>query len=528
MLRFFRKEALYPWMRKPSIYEYIQNNMDETGHLRDNTLPDDEEFWEGKGIRWVAGGLDGTFSHHVAGGNGEANVRELVQLIAKQSRKPGNKARRETYVKLMQVDILSVIDPLLEALLKEPGVHLENLYNEAYWMAENGADRNVVKLGMAILGQFQTEHHKQLVMTLGKHDEFTLYAAVAIQNSLNDANSLLFELARFAKRWGKIHLVERIEPATSEIKDWLIRNGFRNDVMDEYLACICARNGELHLALESERIDSALYEGAGGIISALLAGGPAEDIDDYEHAATVVKQYLRHAERMCSTLSQLVVLFDLVDFLNQDEERWESRYQTGWKAEDRESLQKICRSIIEREEWSDQIQSGLQSGVPGERYAAIRAGKALGWDIWPILFEQLQKDPLNYTLFFEVMNTDERERAQAVVSFAEQALPLSRVATGPADELGIGPGFEPHRLLSVLLQSLDRFEGLGVSLIKTGLKSPVVNNRNMALRALEGWTARWTDTLRENLLEAAAKEPDNGVKERIEKLLQQNNEGNSL
>jgi hypothetical protein len=32
-------------------------------------------------------------------------------------------------------------------------------------------------------------------MTLGKHEEFALYAAVAIQNGLEDPNQKLFELA---------------------------------------------------------------------------------------------------------------------------------------------------------------------------------------------------------------------------------------------------------------------------------------------------------------------------------------------
>lgn len=200
-------------MEGASIYETIRAKIDEHGRLLDDKLPDDESFWKGQPIRWVAGGLDGAFGHH-AGGKNEVDVKEMLQLLARQSRKPSLKTRRSVYLKLMQADVLSFIDYLLEALRKLPGLNMQNLYNEAYWLAEKGAHRNAVKFGIALLGQFETEHHRELILTLGRHDEFTLYAAVAIQNSLSAPNAALFGLAQAVEGWGKIQLVERLEPDT--------------------------------------------------------------------------------------------------------------------------------------------------------------------------------------------------------------------------------------------------------------------------------------------------------------------------
>lgn len=521
MLGFFKRLTLHPWTGKPSIYETIKANVGDTGILVDDMLPDDEEFWEGKGIRWVAGGLDGAFGHHAVGGHEEATVRDLVQLLAKQSRHPGNKNRRATYIRLMQEDIIHLIDPLLEALQNAPGVNVQNLYSEAYWMAEHGVHRSVVKVGIALLGQFQSEHHKQLILTLGKHDEFTLYAAVAIQNSFENGNEVLFELAQKTNGWGKIHLVERLEPVTQEIKDWLVRDGFRNNVMNEYLACTCARKGELHMVLADERIDLPCYEGAGDIISALISGGPAEDIDDYEHAPAVIRDFLKHAEHMCTTIGQLVVIIDIFDFLNQDDERWENRHKMGWNSEELGVLREACQTIISSPRWPELVWKGIKSNNSVEQHRSIRAAKVLGLDIWEELFFQLQTKPLNSTAYFELMQTEERERAQTVVAFAERELPLSSIASGPADEMGIGPMFEPHRVLSLLLQDLERFEGIGEKLIQTGLKSPVVNNRHMALRALEAWSrSTVTHGFLPILTEALTTEPDDAVRERIEKLIQ--------
>jgi hypothetical protein len=75
-----------------------------------------------------------------------------------------------------------------------------------------------------------------------------------------------------------------------------------------------------------------------------------------------------------------------------------------------------------------------------------------------------------------------------VVEFAEETLDLAGIATGAADELGLGRGFESHSCLNYVLQDLRHFPGKGAALIEAGLRSPVVRNRNMAVAALAGWS----------------------------------------
>jgi len=74
----------------------------------------------------------------------------------------------------------------------------------------------------------------------------------------------------------------------------MLREGYSNSVMVEYTAYSCATAGRLRAALEQPSVDVALLAGAGDIIVALIAGGPAENIDDYADAAVVVERYLHH------------------------------------------------------------------------------------------------------------------------------------------------------------------------------------------------------------------------------------------
>ncbi|MDR6884296.1 limonene hydroxylase [Bacillus sp. 3255] len=516
MLLFFNKAVRPLWEGKSSIYSYIK----EQGESVDGSLPDDEEFWSGSKMKWVAGGLDGALGHHAGPGQMTDDTRELVQLLAKQSRKPKQSVRKALYAKLVKADIGSKIDAILDEVRKLPGIKPEAVFDEAKWLAENGTHRNAVKFGIALLGLFQNEQVKELLLTLGRHDEFTLYAVVAIRNGMEDSNQVLFELAKHVHGWGKIHLVERLEPTTQEIRDWLLREGCPNNVMNEYLAFTCARNGGLREALSAEHVDSALFEGATDIIEALMSGGPAEDIDDYEDGPQVMSDYVRLAKEMGSTARHLSVILSIRDFLAGDGERWSRRMSEGWTEQIRTDNRDACELLIANVKWISIVKDAVSAGDSSARYYGSACADKLGLDIWDTLYDQLAANPLQDFHYFQLMKSSDPNRIRRLIQFATEHLPLHQIATGPRDELGLGQEFAVHRNLDAILQSLDGHEGVGVELILTGLNSPVTRNRNLALKALEGWSAAsWGERLIGVVHQLSQIEPDGSVKERIHKLL---------
>ncbi|WP_314588309.1 limonene hydroxylase [Paenibacillus terrigena] len=515
MVILFNKALRSPWEGKASIYAYIRDQGEHVG----DSLPDDEEYWSDSPIRWVAGGMDGAFGHHAGAGTMPDEVRELVHLLAKHSRKPKNSTRKELYARLVTAEVGGMMDAILDEVRKHPGIQPGAVFDEARWFVEHAAHRNVVKFGIALLGLFQNEQAKELLLTLGRHEEFTLYAAVAIRNGMEDSNDVLFELAKHVHGWGKIHLVERLEPNNKEIRDWLLRHGCQNSIMNEYLACICARNGGLQEALSSDRVDSELYDGASTIIEALLYGGPAEDIDDYEHAPQVLSDYVRISREMCLTVKHLSVMLNIRDFLAQDEEKWEGRMSAGWTEQLRTGINDACQLIIGDSKWKSLIMDAVSSNDSLNHHYGVACAEKLGMDIWENLYGQLATSPLQDSHYLQLMKSNDPARIQKLVHFATGHLPLEQIATGPGDEMGLGKEYEAHRSLDTILQSLDQFEGIGKELILTGLNSPVIRNRNMAIKALEGWNVTsWGDQLVKAVIHLSEIEPDDSVKEGLQQL----------
>jgi hypothetical protein len=450
-----------------------------------------------------------------------STVRKTVELVLAYSRQPTAMKKSAVYQHVIAGHVVSIIDPIIEARVNKSGISHDRVYELAHSFVAEAPDREPVKFGLAILGLFRQPADMEIFQTLGRHDEFTLFCAVAIANSSDDHDDAMWTLARNVTGWGRIHVVERLARTENpQIKRWLLREGFRNSVMYEYLAATCARAGGLLAALNEDRADRELLTAVGEIIQALIAGGPAEGMDGYEDARPVIESYLGHMASSAETVEDFLHVNSIKGYLEEDDSRWTGRYDAGWTAECRDRFRSQCHSILHRPEWVGRVSAKLSSENELEFAQADQAAKALAIDTWDIHWRRLLEKPQDPGRWYHVMSLCDEARIEKVIVCAEASLDLARIATGPADELGLGRGFEQHSCLDYVLQELRRFPGRGATLIEAGLKSPVVRNRNMAVAAIAGWSrAELSSRLENSLKQAVGCEPDKGVRDRMQNVL---------
>ena len=505
--------------RRPSIYEHVRDHI-QAGRpgLREGgeTLPDEGDI-EGP-IRWAAGAKDGVGLDHLGLESEQARLgdilRELTAAVASPRRDLSNLESA-----LADTDVLSIIDGLLKALA-ESEVDAGGVAAVGRRLATESSSRNPVKLGIALLGAVTTNEHREVFLVLGRHEEFTLYSAGAIQNTERDPEPILWELAKLVTGWGRIDIVERLSETTSrEIKDWILRQGFRNDIMNEYLAYIGATTGDLVGALDDPNPDDEMLEAACDLLSALIQGGTAQDIDDYADAPHATKLLLGHLGERASTTRHLIAVDDIERFLNGDEEAWTRRETGAWPRGLRAQFLATCAEIKSRRMWGEIVNTELQSDDPGTFSMAERAARIVGVDTFELNLARVAADPIDGS-WFTVMQDVNSTRLPRVLELAERSLPLTDIASGPAEELGLGPEFNAHGALSIVVQDLDRFPGQGWRLVTTALQSRVVNNRHQAIRALEAWgPGAWPREAVEAVREAARLEPDDELRARMNALI---------
>jgi hypothetical protein len=509
-----------PWKGGVSIYSHVINHISEGRRgLTEGgeTLPDEKNDGE---IRWISGGLDGAFGHHVGTGADKGRAKMLHRAIGVVLDDASARKLRLLYDQLVGSPALEVIDQLLERIVEKRDLDADRLEQLAVWLAKNAPDRDAVKFAIALLGLLPNARQLELLLSLGRHEEFTLYAAVAITNVCGDeAEAHLRQLAEQVDGWGRIHVVERLaKTANSEIKAWLLREGYKNSVMNEYLAYACAVGGELRRELASPTIDAALLVGAGDMITALIAGGPAESMDDYADGSVVVQRYMHHLDQHPKAIEQLLVLGRIQEFLEEEKADWSARDTRGWTPALRSALLAKVMELKAAPDWQERVASALESSDPARFWIADMAAKALGIDTWGHHFARLENGV--DTGWYFAMQTEDPARVDRVIRLAEERIPLEAISTGPSDSLGLGPEWANHGHLDFVLQDLRRFPGKGWRLIRTGLRSPVVRNRHMALRALSAWDATtWPVEAKATLEAALREEPDEEVRKGIQTVL---------
>ena len=516
----------YPWDKHQSIYEHMKSHI-QSGQeeLADGweTLPDEERLAsksESK-IRWAAGALDGVMGHHSSGSDSQQECKQALSLIQTYCHTPTVENKAKIYSFIMEHTAIHFIDPLMDEITKCPEIDDDRLYDLAHFLATESPDRDPVKVGVALLGMFQGSGNEELFHTLGRHDEFTLYCAVAIANSSENAEPELWRLAQQVEGWGRIHIVDRLSQTKDpQIKDWLLREGYKNSVMYEYSACTCASTGDLLAALNKDDVDQEMLTSAAEIIEALINGGPAEDMNDYKDGAAVVELYLNHMATKGTNLKQLLSLTAISRFLQNEQTTWDKLAKSGWTPKRRAAFSAQCSAIVAKPQWKDLVQKSLETKEPLEFWNASQAAKVLGIDTWEIQWRRLQEAPTDSARWYEVMTRCNDQRIDMVLTFAEEHLPLEKVATGPGDEMGLGLEYEPHTCLDYILQELGNYPGKGAVLVEAALKSPVTRNRNWATNVLSSWGKdSWPSNMKPALEQAVAREPEEDVRERMERVL---------
>jgi hypothetical protein len=477
-----------PWGDRPSIHRHLVARLEgaETSLSRSNvSLPDEEKVVQqsGGGLRWVAGALDGVVSHHIGNGDPQVIAGLILKALAALTQKDTSDRANALYSLLTTHSALEYVDGLLPMIAKSTTLRRDRVQAVARWLATGAADREAVKAAIAILGVVSSGEDREVLITLGKHEEFTLFAVVALGHSEEDPEPLLWEVARCVTGWGRIHSVKRLAATHDDrIKSWLLREGFRNDIMDEYTALVCAKGGDLVSALRAGHPDPAVLKGAGAILAALIRGGPAEDVESYSDGPEAIERYLAHLRGGNVDLEDLRFVATIEEFVAGKLEKADDSV-TDWHNR-AGPIQEHLHAIMDRPDWPTTIQSELLSEDRVVFSNAAQAAKRLGIDTWEVYFERLTRGEDQW---YFVMQTDDPIRIDRVVSLAEERLPLKDIATGPADELGLGLEFQAHSALDFVLQDLRRFPGKGWPLIRAGLQSRVTRNRNMAVRALAAW-----------------------------------------
>ena len=447
---FHKKESveLIEWRTDNSILKFLSSNLDVEGNLTEKAhdLPDEKK--EEDKIRFAPGFMDAMFDEEDSD-DSKKRVSELVARMKKIAEK-GDKMSEQAFYQGVTEDeqVIRIIDQVLEAIANDSLPIEPFLFSFAKDLTTKTDKRNAVKFGIAILGRCQNKSLLNEIKILGLHDEFTIFSAIAVSNLSENPASDLWDLAKKVDGWGKIQLVDILAEMelNQEIKDWLILEGYKNNIMYEYSAFTCAMSGQLHKKLESEQIDKKLFKSSADIIRALInvdeqAEEIIEDILGYIYAASTIEHFIRHAKQHTNDISDFSTLHRIKGFLSKLQEGVGVCDENGWNQDIISNCLIEIATILNSRDWKELLHESLKSKDNTTYSNAKEAAQILGIDLWETVWARLQENPIDGSTWYDVIHYSQSKHSDKIIDFALAHLPLDEFATGPKDSMSFDTRF---------------------------------------------------------------------------------------
>jgi hypothetical protein len=495
------------------------------------TLPDDQQA---VGIRFAQGALDNVFWRHFGGRRSAPDAGQTARTIHRALRKyaaqPSADGGRELEQSLRVSSAREVGDAVIEILEREPIANRSVAHAGIRQLAETTGEREVLKLCLVLLGSLGDETDNPLLKLVGMYGDFTPFAAAGISLVNADPAPVLLELAPTTHGWGRVTIIEALLGHHSAAGcDYLLREGFDGlePELGAEVAWEIATKCRLLDAITAASPDEELVRGLGTILET-LATSPFKDLGDYGDAAAATAAFLRHFDPLARTIWDYQTVAALHD--RATIEPGGERKALPWSTEERDTVVSLARTILDRPEWRDAVVAAFDD--PSLRFIAVQLAKRFGMPYRERLIAWLREVPLQSSWWYFLCESPTDQQIDEVLVLAGEILDVDAIATGPADEVGLGPDFERELCVDGILQALKGipsmagrpaqpgFPGRGEDVLFAALRSRVVRNRRLAMSALEGWPRGSLTPRLHAVLEALRADPNEGAREQAVALLE--------
>lgn len=490
-----------------SIYQLICDNMNDGLLAKDFTLHEKSSPAQ---FSWAPGAQDGVAIYHMGHPRLDSTAtKRMVQALRAAAQQDFATADNLFAAWCEDYRAVSIVDDLQSYLIKHQN-HLDptNMYHAARWLMLSSSHTECVKVGMEIMELFEetSDENKEIIRRLGQYDEFTIFAVWNMQKWEN-GNEEIYKLAQKVHSWGRIHAVERLEPETEEIKDWLLIEGTKNEVVNAYSSLTCWQKSDAEQILFGN-VSRVQFDALATLIAGLLDEGPVPGISQLEDPEGILKQFLKLAACFDLTWEDYDVIGDVKFWAENEDE-----------ADGATDIAIECDAFLSSEKCREVVHEASKSAK------GLHLAAALNIPFHKDLYQFMKLNFSDSCYYCSYLMADS-EYLEPTIELFHKHLPLSEMTGEPTDEYPSGDEFEKANQLIFLLQGLSDKPLVGNEFMMTALHSPYVMLRNRALQNLKNWVVRAGKPLEEFSPEfyiavkvLDAKEINDGAKKSIAQLL---------
>lgn len=335
----------------------------------------------------------------------------------------------------------------------------------------------VVKFSIAVLGlKTLDEDDMATLRTFGMLEDFALFVAKVFAQ--HGKNNILFELAKNSKGWGRIGYFKYLEVDSSEIREWLIFEGYKCEAGIKHAVIYCLNNGKLPEYIQENGWSDRLYSAVGAMIHALCKA-TSPNFNSYPHSSTLVALFIQESLNQKMNIARFAILCDLSKSI-----------QTMLQYDEcqKDELLNIINTIAfqSKIDWEGLVKIDVLSS------GAVSVARYLGIDVWEELFEaaSAKKDFKKWHLLTLSKNEEQYRRLCDLFEqrFELKSFNLESSHRNRYDESQNEKYATMYNNVRHIVRNLNQFHAVfGVELVRTLLKSPKMRDCHIALDIVESY-----------------------------------------
>lgn len=216
------KLQFLPWANKVYIVPLLEEQYEQNQQVITKDLPDDDFLYDEHHPKFAPGFADQLHQEAVT----PFYTKKLIKLFLEQVTNPNEQTRKSTYEKIKDEKVISYFHEFLERF-SEAEKDEDRVKEEAIWLLEHAAHREVVKFALLVLGTVKCEEYKERLKVIALHEEFTGVALFAITNGTTNSNEIVWYIAKNVSDWGKLEALNFLDASNEDIRQWILLEGLK-------------------------------------------------------------------------------------------------------------------------------------------------------------------------------------------------------------------------------------------------------------------------------------------------------------
>lgn len=492
-----------------SLYDYIQQHIDEDGFFTERTLPDGNDY-----VNIVEPGQTDAFYYTADMPSSDEDASTLNKDLRAYLAEPSANNHQRLYKHLKDMSMAEYADPFIAAFDSDD--MNETAFNLARRLLYNARHREPLKFAILLFGLYGMRHIEEEdpelwrdLVTIAHCEEFTFAFLYSCRVTNYISQKAVWELLGCTKGWGKVFAIIDCQCPDDDHRRWLLQNGPDIDVEYPPLAVKLIQATQLDKFLAQPVIDYPSYKSAiaivGNYMMLLLHYNPDAVQENYNLTDIDLYSLLKHLVHHALYLSmEAEDMLDMITMATSLRSMQEENALYSLTPNQIQELIAACDKMVYSTNWEPIIASRLfeQDQV---NYQLADLAYELELDIWQRLYDFWLTHPLEFTLLPYLLSYEGGTRSDRVLARLTEQLPLY------ASDL--------HSLV-VPLHYLRTHPGKGEAILCAALGSMFELLRSCACDVLEAWGPEGiTPTIKNSIYTAMRSSTDDLVRARLTAIL---------